>query len=162
MSPLSGLSTPERIRARDMAVQGAALCLHNAAHTHYTQGPQRWEGIDKNLKAWRGEFPVYSDCSSFVTWCLWQGLDHFHIGDIVNNENWKAGFTGTMLDNGVRVAAGSMQRGDAVIYGTGAPGHHTAIHVGGGIVISHGSENGPNKLPYDQMGQPILQIRRYI
>ncbi len=146
-----------------MAIQGAALCLHHEPQVHYTQDAvARWEGINKGLKAWRGEFPTHADCSSFVTWCLWQGLDHFHVGDVVNNSGWKSGYTGTLLENGVRVGEGSMQRGDAVIYGTGFPGEHTALHVGGGMVISHGNERAPNLLHYNQMGQPILQVRRYI
>lgn len=163
MARLSGLSTRDRIRARDMAVQAAVLMLHNRGNDlHYSEQGNRWEGIDRHLKAWRGQFPHYSDCSSSVTWWLWNGLDHFGVGDVVNGSSWQAGYTGTMLEHGENVGTRNMQRGDAVLYGNGFPGFHTAMHVGGGMVISHGSEDGPNFLRYDQMGQNILAVHRYI
>lgn len=158
----SGLAPIEKIKARDLAMQAAALGLHNSAQVHYTQGPQRWEGIAGQAKAWRGQYPKHADCSAFVTWCLWNGLDHFHVGDVVNGEEWRAGYTGTLLDNGVSVVhAGNFQRGDVVLYGAGAPGEHTALYVGGGKVISHGSEAGPFLL--DMHYRPdFLDLRRYI
>lgn len=160
---VSGLSSTNRIRARDMACQAAALMLHKRGQNlHYTEGDQRWEGIEQGLKAWRGEYPHYSDCSSSVTWWLWNALDHFHVGDVVNGARWQSGYTGTLLEHGHSVKGGPYQRGDAVIYGTSWPGFHTAMYVGGGMVVSHGCENGPNFLRYDQMGQPILDVRRFI
>lgn len=158
----SGLSTKNRIRARDMAIEAAVLGLKHAPQVHYTQDARRWDGINKHLKAWKGQFPKYADCSAFVTWCLWNGLDHFGRSDLVNGDHWKAGFTGTMLKHGRSVKHGyALQRGDAVIYGRGGTGEHTAIYIGGGLVISHGSEAGPFKLRIDY--RPDLQdIRRYI
>lgn len=157
---VSGLSPADQIVARNMACGAAALGLHNEPALHYTQGPARWEGIDRNLKAWRGQFPHFADCSAFVTWCIWNGLDHFHVRDTVNGLGWRAGYTGTMLEHGRRVT-GQLMRADAVIYGTGWPGEHTAIYVGGGLVVSHGSEAGPRLEPV-HLGMPILSIRRYI
>jgi len=129
----SGLSSAHRIRARDLAIQAALLGLHNAPAIHYTQGAKRWQGIDNHLKSWRGEYPKYADCSAFTTWCLWNGLDHFHVRDVVNGAAWKAGYTGTQLDHGERIDGRfKPQRADLVLYGTGYPGHHVAI-----VIVGH-------------------------
>jgi hypothetical protein len=168
VSSVSGLSTAHRIIARDRAVNAAILGLHKGPALHYTQDSRRWQGIDDHLVAALGHFPDYSDCSSFATWCLWNGL-HLPFGckDFVNGTDWKAGFTGTMLDHGKQVHhIADVQKADCVIYGTGYPGHHTAIVVGrrsdgAPMVASHGGES-VHYLAYDQMGQSIMQIRRYI
>lgn len=163
MSSVSGLSAPHRIRARDLAVRAAFLTLRHAPTVHYTQGPRRWDGINKDLKAYRNEYPRFADCSAFATWCLWNGLDHYGVRDTVNGANWKAGYTGTMLSHGKEVKHRSnVLRGDCVLYGPkGSNGEHTAICVGGGKVISHGSEAGPFLLPIDYR-RDVMCIRRYI
>lgn len=163
MASVSGLSAPHRIRARDLAMKAAFLGLRNAPSLHYTQGNRRWEGINNNLKAWRGQFPHYADCSAFATWCLWNGLDHYGVRDTVNGQRWKAGYTGTMWTHGKQVRKRSnVLRGDLALYGNpfGATGH-VAICVGGGKVISFGSEAGPFLLPIDYRAD-VRQIRRYI
>lgn len=168
MASVSGLSREHRIRARDRTVAAALLALHHAPQVHYTQQPPRWEGIRKRLNARLGQFPKNADCSSFATWCLWNGLHiGFGVRDTVNGANWNSGFTGTMLRNGKQVhQLSNVQRGDCVIYGTGAPGHHTAIVVGRAkdgtpMVVSHGSEGGPYFVRYNYR-RDIMQIRRYI
>lgn len=157
---VSGLSAEHVHKAVNMTLQAAVLTYHHAPVVHYTQeaGP-RWEGIHRGLKSWRGEYPHYADCSSFATWCLWQGLDHFHHSDTVNGEHWRAGYTGTLLVHGKHV--GTPIPGDLIIYGNGWPGEHTAVYTGGGLVVSHGSEAGPFLLPY-RYRQDVLAIRRYI
>lgn len=156
---VSGLSQAHVKKAVNMTLQAAVLGLHHAPQIHYTQGPERWQGIDRKKKAWRGEFPTQADCSSYATWCLWNGLDHFHYPDIVNRENWKAGYTGTLLQNGHSV--GDPRPGDLVIYGPSWPGEHTAVYTGGGLVVSHGSEGGPYLLPW-RYRSDVLSVRRYI
>ncbi len=158
MTP-SGLSPDHRRKAINMALQAAVLGYHNREAIHYTQGPKRWEGIDQHRKAWRGEYPNYADCSAYVTWCLWNGLDHFGEPDIVNRQRWLAGYTGTMLQHGESVS--SPRPGDAIIYGISYPGEHTAIYTGGGLVVSHGSEPGPLLIPW-RYRPDVLSIRRYI
>lgn len=163
----SGLNVAHRIKARDLSVEAALLGLRRAPSLHYTQDGRRWEGIDKGLKAWRGECPTHADCSAFVTWCIWCGLSHFHGHDVVNGAAWKAGYTGTMIGHGRQVAhPGALLRGDAILYGDpfGRTGH-TAIVVGRRsdgmpMVVSFGSEPGPFYLPYNY--RPVTQARRYI
>jgi hypothetical protein len=155
--PVSGLNESQRAKAREMVIQAAYLGLKNAKALHYTQGARRWEGIQKKLRAWRGQFPKYADCSSFATWCLWQGLGHFHVRDVVNGENWLAGFTGTQLSHGKRVVHESnIKHGDLALYNG-----HVAVCVGGGMVISHGSEGGPYLLPLHYRSD-LLEVRRFI
>jgi hypothetical protein len=91
MPSASGLSRDQRIRCRDRVVQAARLTLANKEHTHYTEGPLRWDGIKNRRNAEIGQFPEYSDCSSFATWCLWNGLVlRFGLGDVVNGAGWPA------------------------------------------------------------------------
>lgn len=167
MASVSGLNREQRIRARDRVVQAALLGFHHAPKIHYTQGPKRWEGIDKRLNARLGQFPTQADCSSFATWCLWNGLFlGFGLGDNVNGQGWAAGYTGTMLDHGKQVrSVTNAQRGDLVLYGSGPPGEHVTVVVAmkGGVpmVVSHGSEGGPYHVKYNYRSD-VYQIRRYI
>ena len=155
-----GLNARDRIRARDLAIQAAALALRNNAAIKYEMDARRWDPIKRNRKAWRGEFGRFQDCSSFATWCLWNGLDHFGVKDIVNGQTWRAGFTGTMLDHGQRVTRANILRGDLLFYAKNGRINHVTIYIGGGMVISHGQEPGPVKVRMDY--RPIVQIRRYI
>lgn len=156
---VSGLSPEHVKKATNMALQAAVLGLHHASAIHYSQSSVRWQGIDQHRKAWRGEFPTWADCSAYVTWCLWNGLDHFHHSDTVNGEHWQAGYTGTMLEHGQAVR--SPIPGDAVIYGPSWPGEHTALYTGNGLVVSHGSEAGPMLIPW-RYRSDVLSIRRYL
>jgi hypothetical protein len=157
---VSGLSRHHARQAVNWTLQAAVLAYRNRNRIGYTQGPLRWSGIDRHADASEGAFPHYADCSAFVTWCLWNGL-HVHLGhtDIVNGQHWRAGYTGTLLQHGRRVA--SPQPGDAIIYGSTFPGEHTALYTGGGLVVSHGSEAGPLLLPW-RYRSDVLSIRRYI
>lgn len=167
MPSASGLSHDQRIRCRDRVVQAANLAKAHAPEVHYTQGPRRWDGIKNRRNAKLGRFPTHADCSSFATWCLWNGLHLlFDLPDLVNGHAWTAGFTGTMLDHGKRVQhADSALRGDCVFYGSGPPGQHVTIVVGreNGVpmVISHGSEAGPFYVRFNYRSD-VMQIRRYI
>ncbi|MET0604188.1 MAG: hypothetical protein ABW167_19545 [Baekduia sp.] len=159
----SGLSYKHRIRARDLVVQAAFLGLRHARELHYTQSASRWEGIKNHLKAWRKQFPKHADCSSFATWCLWQGLDHYGVRDLVNGAHWKYGYTGTMVKRGKRVVhEHNIMRGDLALYGDPFGGSgHVAVCIGGGKVISFGSEAGPFLLDLHYRSD-LRQVRRYI
>lgn len=158
---LSGLTGAKRQKALQLTIQAAKLGLRRKDSLHYTQGPNRWEGIDGNEKAWKGECPNYADCSSFATWCLWNGLDHYRLPDTVNGAKWKAGYTGTLNEHGRRVR-GLRRRGDLILYGDpyGRTGH-VAIYVGAGMVISFGSEPGPFLIPVHYR-RDYHSTRRYI
>lgn len=159
------LTAGQQQQARSRAVQAARLAYQNRAAVHYTQGPQRWQGIAQQLKASAGRYPNYADCSSFATWCLWCALHPLGAPDVVNGQNWQAGYTGTMLAHGQVVTPSAALPGDCVLYGTpGSTGAHTAIVVQSGnvpTVVSHGSEAGPYLLAYNYRPD-IMNIRRYI
>jgi hypothetical protein len=164
----SGLNGREKIKARSLTAHAMDLGLKRAPAIHYTQNGRRWDGIRLLLKAWKGKFPHYADCSAFVTWCLWNGLDHYSIGDIVNGQKWAGGYTGTLLEHGFEIHKWRhCRRGDVVIYGNGGTGKHTAIvrrlHpiTRKPYVVSHGSESAPYYLPIDYRSD-IMCVRRYI
>lgn len=160
---MGGYNLSERHRkgAVNGLLQAAVLGLHNAPAMHYTQSGLRWEGIDRHKDAAKGQFPHYADCSSFYTWCAWNGL-FLHGGnhsDMVNGQHWQGGYTGTMLQHGRRLR--SPIPGCAIIYGSGGSGEHTAPYTGGGLVISHGSESGPHLLPWRYRGD-VMAIIEYV
>lgn len=164
MASVSGLSATHRAQAKSRAVHAAYLGLRNASSLHYTQGAARWEGIDRRLNARKGEFPKHADCSAFASWCLWNGLFvPFGVRDTVNGTRWRSGYTGTMVAHGKRVVhEKNIQWADLALYGDpfGRTGH-VAVCVGGGKVISFGSEAGPFLLPLHYRSD-LHQIRRYI
>lgn len=164
MSARSGLGPKDAATARHLVAQGAALMLAHPADVHYTQdATQRWEGIAKGLKAWKGQYPRHSDCSSSATWLLWLALSHWNLPDIVNGQGWRAGYTGTLLSHGTKVGrVDDMLVGDVVIYGRrGTTGAHAALSLGGRTVFSHGSEAGPFKL--DALYRTdVISIHRFI
>jgi hypothetical protein len=158
----SGLNLRDRRVVRHIVAQGCARLLANPAEVHYTQGPDRWDGIAHHKTLGHQVLPFYGDCSSTATWLLWLGLHvQFGLGDNVNGANWTAGYTGTMLSHGRDVTHRPLNCGDLAIYGHGAPGEHVAVCLGGGMVFSHGSEGGPYKLPL-RYRPDLLAIRRYI
>jgi hypothetical protein len=148
-------------RLRRRAVRSAMLGLKHRSQIGYTQGPRRWEGINRRRRAHRGQFPFMADCSSFVTWCLWDALGGPNAGpDIVNRSGWHGGFTGTEMANGRRVQLDHARPGDLVFYGP-APGRHVAIVVAKGKVVSHGSAAGPFLLN-PRYRNDLSQVRRYL
>jgi cell wall-associated NlpC family hydrolase len=161
-SPL-GLGGRERKRARDIAVYAAMMGYRHRGQMIYTEGGARWSGIDDRRLGYKGEFPRAADCSAFVTWCIWNACEHFHIKhDIVNGANWREGYTGTMVEHGQRIGFHQLLPGDAVLYaGSSSVPQHTAIYVGHGRVVSHGHQGGPLLLPVE-LGLPLNQARRYI
>ena len=161
MASVSGLDRHKRIEARDLACAAARLSIKKASQIHYTQGARRWDGIRLDLKAYKGEYPKYGDCSAMATWWLWNGLDHFGVRDVVNGTGWKSGYTGTQRNHGKRVGhRGNWQRGDLLQYGVGSRAH-VAMYLGGGMVASFGSEIGPLKLHWNYRSDLVV-VRRYI
>jgi hypothetical protein len=159
-------SAHDRATARRLAVEAAGLALFHAPQVHYSQGADRWEGIDHHLRAIRGEYPKHADCSAFVTWCLWTATRAWHLPDFVNDEDWHAGFTGTLSTHGTQVTNGHYLLADVALYGppTG-PKAHTALlaHARNGVpfVVSHGGEAGPHLLPL-RYRPDLREVRRFI
>lgn len=160
---VSGLTRAQRIHARDLACDAAVLSIRNAPSIHYTQGGQRWQGIDRGLRAYKGQFPTQGDCSAMATWWLWQGLHHYGAKDTVNGQNFRGGYTGTMVFGPAKHVQhrSSWQRGDLLIYGNGGTGEHVAMYLGSGKVASHGSEAGPFKLDWNYRPD-LMAVRRAI
>jgi cell wall-associated NlpC family hydrolase len=159
---LASITPAQSAQERNVAVQAAVVALRNRNTVHYTQGSRRWDGINRGLLGARGQYPAYADCSSFVTWCLWNGMGLHHRPDTVNGNGWRAGYTGTLIMHGSRVSSErSVLPGDLVFYGSRGRASHVAICIGRGLVISHGSEAGPFQLPLHYR-RDFLQIRRYI
>lgn len=144
-----------QVELRNRVVAAMTLLYNNRAAVHYTQGPRRMEGVTAKLLPPR--FPVYADCSAAATWAYFaagapdpngRGYDGF-------------GYTGTLCVKGRRVTLAHAKPGDLVFYGAGAPWQHVAIYIGGGRVLSHGSEAGPYLLPIDYRADRG-EIRAYL
>lgn len=160
MASISGLSKEHRYEARQMAKDAALLTWNHRGVVHYTQGYLRWQGIQTKRRSVAGNYPNWADCSALVTWCLWNGLNHFGVRDTVNNNNWQWGSTYTQLMNGKRILLpASYLTGDLVFYNNPA---HVAIIVDPHrkLVISHGQESGPHLL--EMHYRRVYQVRRYI
>ncbi len=160
------LSETDRARAVKIAVQSFRLAFQHADSVHYTQGPSRFMGIRNRLRYADGEYPTYEDCSSMFTWATWNGVTSvagMSAPDHVNGAGWAAGYTGTLLTHGWAVPYSERRGGDAVIYGSGFPGHHVAMidNENHDMVYSHGSEAGPFHLNW-RYRHDVMQIRRYI
>lgn len=156
----------DRETARRLAVEAAGLAKAHASAIHYTQGPERWQGIDHHLRAIRGQYPTEADCSAFVTWCLWTATRAWHLPDFVNGANWDGGFTGTLSSHGARVTNGHYLLADVALYGppTGKKAHTALlVHKRNGVpyVVSHGSDAGPFLLPLHYRTD-LREVRRFI
>jgi CHAP domain len=148
----------KRIRRR--VIRAAVLGVKHADQVHWTQGARRWDGIANRCRSHRGRFPLWADCSSYVTWCLWDAFGGANAGpDVVNGNNWKGGYTGTLKNHGRVVSLANAKPGDLVHYGPGT-GAHVTIVIGKNKVVSHGSEGGPHVLRPDYRSD-ISQVRRY-
>lgn len=157
----SGLSRKDRAKAREMVDQACRLMLAHKLEVRYTQEwLPRWEGIHEGLRAWKGQFPRHSDCSSSATWILWQAYLHFGLEDRLNGTGWKSGYTGTLSKNGRRIY-GTPKVGDLVFYGRAWPYEHVAVSLGGRLVFSHGSDAGPYLLDLDYRSDRAL-VKRYL
>jgi peptidoglycan hydrolase-like protein with peptidoglycan-binding domain len=131
------------------SVKTAFFLLAHKNETYYSQ--------DANLrmrcitdKIYPPRVPRYFDCSSACTWYRFVA----HLSD-PNGFGYNGyGFTGTMVEHGVRVS--DPKAGDMTFYHNP---DHVVIEVGQGRVISNGSSAGPYLLP--RTYRPVWQTRRY-
>lgn len=163
---VSGLSDEHARHARALISENAARVFANRGAIHYTWSSRRWDGIRLRKSATRNTFPYYADCSSLATWLLWDGMARpYGVRDLVNGAYWRYGYTGSMYRRGKGVDKPSNRKiGDLVFYGRQGGGDipsHVAIYIGGGRVLSHGSEAGPLILPVDYRRDRRM-TRRYI
>ena len=90
------------------------------------------------------KLPVVTDCSGFVTICFYLAG-----ANDPNRMNYcGAGYTGTLLDHGLKLSRKAVIAGDVVVYGA-YPGEHTALVVevrpnGDILTISHGQQGDPS------------------
>jgi peptidoglycan hydrolase-like protein with peptidoglycan-binding domain len=126
---------------RDAIVQAVMLGYQHRYNIHYTQGSLRMQGVTRHLRP--PNYPNYADCSSFATWAYWVAGAADPNGLGYNGY----GYTGTLINHGRRISRSQLQPGDLVFYGHNYIPSHVAIYVGGGRIVSHGSESGPLLLP---------------
>jgi peptidoglycan hydrolase-like protein with peptidoglycan-binding domain len=132
-----GLGREAHLRAA--IVRWAHWGVQHEPSIGYSQGPSRMNGVSEHA----GHLPLDTDCSSFHTILhKWAGA-----GDPSGLGFNGTGFTGTIWDHCVPVAASQVKPGDGVIFGA-YPGHHIATVVGKGDhgiveLVSHGQQAGP-------------------
>ena len=142
------------------AVLSAMDCYRKRDSIHYSQdGVLRWGGINNKIRL--PDVPPYADCSSFTTWVFHNAriaVRGARGEDVVNNQHWQAGYTGTQILNGKlhRFGPKFWKPGRTLVfYGKPHDIGHVALYVGRDkvtgryMVVSHGSESGPNFIPYD-------------
>lgn len=171
MSSYSGLNEKDRATARRIIVKGVEVLMAHTAALHYSQDAvERWEGIQGKIVPWdakgriNGRFPKHGDCSSTDTYLLWLALHHhFALPDIVNGEQWLAGYTGTMVGHGKAVHdLSALKVGDQIFYGASIhETEHVVTSLGGRRVFSHGGEGGPYILDLAYRSDRVA-VRRYI
>jgi len=142
---------------RQALVKCGQALYNDRAKEHYTEGPERWQGITAKIRP--PSAPTYSDCSSAVSWCYWTVFGNGP--DILNGESWSGGYTGTMATHGKAIPCNQMQPGDVALYGSGAPWDHAEMYMGGGKMVSHGADPVSYQSSTSLQGFASMQCRRY-
>jgi hypothetical protein len=158
---------PDRPSWQDELVRIVRQDAKNPAAAYYTQGGQRWQGVDAvygKIQAHPATWPRLrsGDCSAGVSrWHLgaWQSHLGFIPHDFVNNCRWRAGYTGSIADTCKRVR-GAIQIGDMPLYGHG-DFHHVEVVIdpANKLCGNHGSQSGPNIVRWDAHETPSIFVR---
>jgi cell wall-associated NlpC family hydrolase len=154
----------QRLAIRKKVFAAARTAVDNRNHTVYTEGWQRWSGIQEDRRSYKHESPFFADCSAMCTWYYWDATRAEKLGDFVNGLGWRGGYTGTMTRYGEDVGLNQLLTADAIFYGGSwdVPAH-VALYVGNGKVISHGMPGDPRLYPINLNGAlPITRAKRYI
>lgn len=134
-------------QTRRAIVAYAVWAYNNRAAIHYAEIRPMRDMADLE------DLPVYEDCSTFVTKAY-----KFAGSPDPNGLNYDgAGNTSTLRQHGRIVPEADALDGDLPQY---LSPDHTNIYVGGGRVISLGSEIGPLLQPLDY--RPLYEIRAYL
>ena len=120
------MTTP--IDVRSNLIAWAKWALANRAHFNYTEaGNKRMSALGNFPPV----FPMFMDCSAFVTWLYWISGAADPNGGSAYKTNFlgRQGYTGTLLSHGTKLSNPTMcVPGDVVVYG-GGTGEHTALIV---------------------------------
>lgn len=151
-------------RQRRLIVAAALALYAVATHVHYTQGSWRMTIVRRKLRPPFVGTEIWEDCSSSVTgyYCVADAPDPNDLG--YNGQ----GYTGTLITHGREVTLDQAQPGDLVFYRSPSfpqfPYAHVAVYIGGGRVISHGSEAGPRieLVDYRTGSHGRVGIRSYV
>lgn len=90
------------------------------------------------------QFPVTTDCSGFVSLCFYENGCFDPNGSNFDGQ----GYTGSLMDHGLKLTRDKVVAGDVVVYGA-YPGQHTALVVqvypsGDILTASHGQQGDPS------------------
>lgn len=150
---VSGLSDEHASHARALISKSAHVMVTHKNEIRYSQGSDRWVGIQLKMSITDGRFPKTCDCSSAAQWMLWDALARpYGVHDLVSHSHWAYGYTGSQYRNGKAVIKDrNLKIGDFIFYGDQGGGipEHVAVYVGGGMVFSNGSMAGPYILRLD-------------
>lgn len=118
------------VRQRIVAAALAAVAkdANGTRHSFYSQA-----GVWDVNHCITGPTPGHrDDCSSWLT----SAYKSAGAQD-PNDENYEAGYTGTLYGGTTPIYSSQLEPGDIIIYGR-APGHHTELYVGNGRTVGHG------------------------
>lgn len=160
-SPLH-LGPGQRAAIRSKCMDACMVAYHHAGIMRYSEGADRWSGINLRRRAYLNEYPPAADCSACQAWIYWDATRAEKLHDFVNNTDWQYGNTTSMVRHGENISRHLLLRADAVFYGgSGSEPAHVAMYIGNGRVFSQGSPGGPRILAINYRSD-INQYRRYI
>jgi|SRR5215831_3183310 len=139
------------VNLRAKIVEHAKWGLHHAGEIHYAQ-LRPMDGLHQVHK-----LPLHTDCSGYVTLCYkWAGAPDPN-GYGYNGQ----GYTGSLINNMRQIMRSQLRPADLIVYGY-FPGEHVVIYIGGGMVISQGSEPDPREFTVDGMQHAFSGPTRYL
>jgi hypothetical protein len=133
--PPDKLTADQKLRAKIVAE--AKWGRAHEGSIHYRQ-QRPIDGINR-----RHKLPLYTDCSGFVTLCYkWAGAPD------PNGRRYDGyGYTGTLKAHMRHISKSQVKPGDLCLW----EGQHVALVIKAGadpLLISHGSEHGPNAVRF--------------
>jgi cell wall-associated NlpC family hydrolase len=164
------LIRPADLTASEMrqykTICAALFCYYNADKISYQYGI-RGKALKDQMRP-PPFVPEAFDCSAFVTYCYnVAGAPDpngaAYAGGISTGSLWANG----RLLGGEELPANKLAPGDLLFYGygksmSGGPSEHTAIYISDSKCISHGSDEGPLALKYNESTKPFVGARRYV